>query len=170
MADGKQQQRAGSPRAWSMSTMWTTLDVHRYICDIGYSKYAKWFSRNAITGKDLANLTVYDLQRLGVDRMDDAVRLHAIIRSTTTTMLYNFDNPDQPPNISYLGAGNRSVTHLHNGVLKLPALLSKDELRLPYRGDLGDRCYRYHLPVQSYHDHCMSQGRADAWKMYNSLF
>ncbi|KAK0056952.1 hypothetical protein Bpfe_013604 [Biomphalaria pfeifferi] len=156
------------PSVWSMTTMWTTLDVYRYICDSGFSKYAECFRRNAINGIDLAKLTVYDLQRLGVHHMEDAIRMHSMISTTARTMLYNFDDAHNPPNISYLGAGNRYVNSMQCTKIKFPPLPSQD-LRLPYR-DHGDRYYRYQLPAQSFHDHCMSMGRTDAWKMYNSQF
>ncbi|CAL1534598.1 unnamed protein product [Lymnaea stagnalis] len=167
-----------APSAWPLPSMWTFLDVHRYICDIGYSKYANCFSRNAINGARLGDLSVYDLQRFGVKSIADAIRLHAIITKTCNIKLYNFEGMDEPPNVSYRGAGNSNilpVLPVCHDKLKLPTIpgrhciMNPRDMCLPYR-DAGDRCYRYNLPVQSYHDHCMVIGRTDVWQLYNSLF
>lgn len=53
-------------RLWPIVTMWTSWDVERFINDIGYAKYAKCFSRNAINGHDLLTTNAFDLQRLGI--------------------------------------------------------------------------------------------------------
>ncbi|CAG5124636.1 unnamed protein product [Candidula unifasciata] len=107
--------------SWPVTTNWTVRDVGRYVHDLGYTKYFRCFTENAITGKDLETMDAFDLQRES------------------------------------------------GGNLRLPPLADVNNLRLPYR-DHGDRIYRYKLPVQSYHDHCMVLGRVDVWKMYNSKF
>ncbi|BFZ11536.1 hypothetical protein BsWGS_14575 [Bradybaena similaris] len=164
---------------WPLTTNWTVRDVGRYVTDLGYRNYAKCFTENAITGKDLEKMDAFDLQRLGVSSMRDAMFLSAYFkRVTSTTMSSPVNpassvnpvspvNPARPPNVSY-ESGYRPNMEAY-GHLKLPPLGDVNNMRLPYR-DPGDRMYRYKLPVQSFHDHCMVLGRTDVWKMYNSKF
>ncbi|KAK3801570.1 hypothetical protein RRG08_033790 [Elysia crispata] len=175
----------GVPKLWPITSMWTDKDVHDFVCDIGYGKYAMCFRDNAINGKRLLEITPYDLHRIGVKNMRDALNLHASIKATTSRMWFNMEDPDSPPNISYSSTTKGHIIYnpklppklqpenssaFHAGMPPLPGNpydIDWKELCLPYRRSDDMRgsqtCRPYRLGEYS-----ALEDIGDKWALYNS--
>lgn len=179
----------GVPKLWPMTSLWTDKDVHDFICDVGYGKYAQCFRDNAVNGKSLLSITPFELQRIGVKSMRDALHLHATIRATANRMRFNKEDPDNPPNISYSSVTKGHI--LHNP--KLPPNLQPERsaafssdmpplpghpydidwkiLCLPFRRDtdsMFDKTPR--RPYRPKDDTCPRTDDKDKFTLYNSRF
>ncbi|GFR76836.1 MAPKK kinase [Elysia marginata] len=175
-------------KLWPMTISWTEKDVHDYICDIGFGKYAQCFRNNAISGKHLTSITPFMLQRIGVKSMQDALTLHASIKATTSRMRYNMENPNTPPNSSYPSVTKGHITYNP----KLPPSLQPEKSSAfspsmppipghPYDIDWRRLCLPYRRDDKNTFDwtprrpfrirddaFVYSTNKRDEWALYNS--
>ncbi|RUS73829.1 hypothetical protein EGW08_018422 [Elysia chlorotica] len=176
----------GEPKLWPMTSMWTDKDVHDFVCDIGFGKYAQCFRDHAVNGKRLLGITPFELQRMGVKNMQDALRLHASIKATTNRMTYNMEDVDRPPNVSYSSTTKGRIVYnpklppslqpenssaFHPGMPPLPGHPYDIDLRglcLPFRRTVDrlprtQTCRSFQIGEFSPLSHTR-----DKWALYNS--